>query len=99
MGFASLGVLEAVVKATIGLRWEAGSEISEILALVDADISQAIQSSKEEIEAGRVGDLAIARQIINGLRVAVMDSFFDCETWSGEFPFERASGSIEYWKV
>lgn len=43
MGFASLGVLEAVVKATIGLRWEAGSEMSEILALVDADISQAIQ--------------------------------------------------------
>lgn len=43
MGFASLGVLEAIVKATIGLRWEADSEISELLALVDVDISQGIQ--------------------------------------------------------
>jgi len=43
MGFASLGVLESVVKATLGLRWEKVGETSEILALVDVDISQAIQ--------------------------------------------------------
>jgi len=98
MGFASLGVLEAVVKATVGLRWESGSEMSEILVKVDADIGQAIQSSKEEIEAGRVGDLAVARQTINGLWAAVTDSSFDCETWGGEFPFEKALGSIEFWK-
>ncbi|KIM74734.1 hypothetical protein PILCRDRAFT_827939 [Piloderma croceum F 1598] len=98
MGFASLGVLESVVRATIGLRWEDVSELSDILALVDADISQAIQSSKEEIDAGRIGDLASARQIVTELRVAVRDSFVDCETWGGEFPFERASGSIEFWK-
>jgi hypothetical protein len=98
MGFASLGVLESVVRATIGLRWEDVGELSDILALVDADISQAIQSSKEEIDAGRIGDLASARQIVTELRAAVRDSFLDCETWGGEFPFERASGSIEFWK-
>jgi hypothetical protein len=47
MGFASLGVLESVVRATIGLRWEDVGELSDILALVDADISQAIQVSGE----------------------------------------------------
>jgi len=99
MGFASLAVLESVVRATIGLRWEDVGEMSDILALVDADISQGIQSSKEEIEAGRVGDLVVARQIVAELRGAVKDSFIDCETWGGEFPFERASGSIEFWKL
>jgi len=98
MGFASLGILESAVRATIGLRWEEVSELSDTLALVDADISQAIQSSKEEIDAGRVGDLTAARQIVGELRAVVRDSFLDCETWGGEFPFERASGSIEFWK-
>jgi hypothetical protein len=48
MGFASLGVLESVVRATIGLRWEEVGELSNILALVDADISQAIQVSHQK---------------------------------------------------
>jgi len=47
MGFASLGILESVVRATVGLRWEDVGELSDILALVDADISQAIQVSNE----------------------------------------------------
>jgi hypothetical protein len=47
MGFASLGVLESVVRATVGLRWEDASELPDILALVDADISQAIQVCDE----------------------------------------------------
>jgi hypothetical protein len=55
MGFASLGVLESVVRATIGLRWEDVGELSDILALVDADISQAIQVSDE------IGILCILR--------------------------------------
>jgi hypothetical protein len=29
----------------------------------------------------------------------VRDSLIDCEAWGGEFPFERASGSIEFWKI
>lgn len=123
MGFASLGVLESVVRATIGLRWEEGGELSDILALVDADISQAIQvspfikirhllgivwtyirwqkiqSSKEEVDAGRVADPGDARLVVSALRSAVRDSFVDCEAWGGEFPYERASGSIEFWKM
>lgn len=92
-------VLASIVRATVGLRWDEGGELSDMLALVDADISQAIQSSKEEIEAGRVGDNPLARQIVGELRAIVRESFLDCEAWGGEFPFERASGCLEYWKI
>ncbi|KZP32720.1 hypothetical protein FIBSPDRAFT_848501, partial [Athelia psychrophila] len=43
MGLASLGVLEPIVRGTIGVRWEEPGELSDVLAVVDADISQAIQ--------------------------------------------------------
>lgn len=57
------------------------------------------QSSKEEIEGGRVVDFTSAREVKNELRCAVNDSLTDVESWGGEFPFERAAASIEYWKV
>jgi hypothetical protein len=43
MGFASLGILSSIVNATIGLRWEEDGAMAHILAVIDADISQAIQ--------------------------------------------------------
>jgi hypothetical protein len=43
MGFASLSILAAVVKATVGLRWEEDGEIADTLAEIDADLGQAIQ--------------------------------------------------------
>ena len=44
MGFSGLGLLSAVVKATVGLRWEQeGSIMVDILAVIDMDICQAIQ--------------------------------------------------------
>lgn len=45
MGFASLGVLASIVRASIGLRWEEDGVIADILAVIDADIGQAIQVS------------------------------------------------------
>lgn len=57
------------------------------------------QSSKEEIEAGRVTDMAAARQTVGGMRKAIRESVSDCQSWGGEFPFERASGSLEFWKI
>jgi hypothetical protein len=106
------------VRATIGLRWEDDGDMADILAVIDADIGQAIQasvprpiyhiqyptsstsqSSKEEIEGGRVVDFASAREAKNDLRCAVNDSLADVNSWGGEFPFERAAASIEFWKV
>ncbi|KAF8801751.1 hypothetical protein BYT27DRAFT_7226664 [Phlegmacium glaucopus] len=99
LGFASLGVLSSIVRATIGLRWENCGDMADILAVIDADISQAIQSSKEEIEGGRVVDFTSAREAKNELRCAVNDSLADVKSWGGEFPFERAVASIEFWKI
>ncbi|KIM37684.1 hypothetical protein M413DRAFT_448218 [Hebeloma cylindrosporum] len=99
MGFASLVVLASIVRATIGLEWEHDGEMPDILAVIDADIGQAIQSSKEELEGSRVVDLPSARDARNELRSAVNDSIVDVQVWGGEFPFERAAASIEYWKI
>ncbi|KAJ3543815.1 hypothetical protein NM688_g5817 [Phlebia brevispora] len=99
MGVAGLGVLTAVVKATVGLRWEIDGLMADSLAAVDADISQAIQSAKEELAGGRVSDLTAARAAVKELGMYVAESLKDTARWGGEFPFERALASIEYWKL
>ena len=99
MGIASLQVLARIVGATAGLRWEDNSDMEAVLAEVDADISQAIQSSKEEIDGGRVADFQAAREVVQELRSAVNESQMDVKKWDGAFPFERAAASLEYWRV
>ncbi|KAJ7093425.1 hypothetical protein B0H15DRAFT_832290 [Mycena belliarum] len=96
MGFASLGLLACAVRATVGLRWERDGATADILAVIDADIGQAIQSCKEEADAGRaVGD----RRGLHELRGAVAASAADVAAWGGEFPFERAAASLEFWNA
>ena len=99
MGFAGLGILAAVVKATIGLRWEIDGPMADTLFAVDADISQAMQSAKEELAAGRVTDMSTARAIVHELSVHTADSLKDTSEWGCEFPFEQAAASLEYWKL
>ncbi|GBE87182.1 hypothetical protein SCP_1004290 [Sparassis crispa] len=99
MGFASLRVLAGVVRATVGLRWKEGSEIEDLLASVDSDICQGIQSSREEMEGGRVSDLETARDAVNELRSAVKESLQDVEIWGGDYPFERGEVSLDFWKM
>ncbi|KAI6002279.1 hypothetical protein F5J12DRAFT_906387 [Pisolithus orientalis] len=84
--------------ATIGLRWGRDGSMAAMLAVIDTDISQAIQSCKEELEGGRVNDLTAARDAVNKLWVSVQESLADVKSWGGEFPFERAASSIEFWK-
>lgn len=45
MGFASLSVLASIVRASVGLRWEDDGDMADILAVIDADVGQAIQVS------------------------------------------------------
>ncbi|KAI8992728.1 hypothetical protein BD414DRAFT_482001 [Trametes punicea] len=99
MGIASLKILARVVGATVGLRWEEDGAMEDALAAIDADISQAIQSAKEEIDGNRVADFHEAREVVNAMRSAVNDSQVDVKKWNGEFPFERAAASLEYWRV
>jgi hypothetical protein len=47
MGIASLEVLSSVVRATWGLRWGEDSKMAEVLAIVDVDLTQAIQVSSD----------------------------------------------------
>ncbi|KAF8989355.1 hypothetical protein BDQ17DRAFT_1373297 [Cyathus striatus] len=74
MGFASLEILASVVRASVG-------ELINAPAVVDADISQAIQSYRVDV-----------------LRAALTESLRDVQEWGGEFQFERASASLQYWK-
>ncbi|KAG6848843.1 hypothetical protein H0H93_013563 [Arthromyces matolae] len=99
MGFASLKVLTSIVRASVGLQWDEDSDLATLFAFIDADIGQAIQSSKEEIEGGRVGDWGAARETIDDLRRVVKESKKDVQTWGGEFPFEGTISSLEYWKI
>jgi len=47
MGFASLGLLSSIVRATIGLRWEDEGDMADFLAVIDSDITQAIQVRRD----------------------------------------------------
>ncbi|KZT21739.1 hypothetical protein NEOLEDRAFT_1138926 [Neolentinus lepideus HHB14362 ss-1] len=98
MGFASLGLLAGIIRATWGRQWETEGDMVDALAMIDADITQAIQSSKEEIEAGRVPDLAAARAAVGELSDALNGSASDVMAWGGEFPFERGVASLDHWK-
>jgi len=98
MGHVSLQSLLLVVKATIGLRWEKEGSMADVLADIDADICQAIQSCKEELDGGRVNSAGV-RETVDKLWANVEESLRDVEIWQGEFPFERAADSIKCWRI
>jgi len=51
------------------------------------------------MECARVEDYSTARDAVHKLRAAIADSYSDVKSWRGEFPFERAKSSLEYWKL
>ncbi|KAI0061332.1 hypothetical protein BV25DRAFT_776918 [Artomyces pyxidatus] len=94
MGLAALRIFAAIVRVTLGMRWSPMGPTSDVLSLIDAEICQAIQSSKEEIDAGRGEGSSVVE-----LRALLQESERDVEGWGGDFPFERALGSLECWKI
>ncbi|KAH8108089.1 hypothetical protein BXZ70DRAFT_914121 [Cristinia sonorae] len=97
--FSSLSVLEGVIRATAGLKWEEEGQMADALAMVDADITQAIQSCKEELGSGRVKDLSGARKAVASIGEAINAVRADCARWDEDaFPFDRAEASVQYWK-
>lgn len=99
LGFASLEILAVVVRATIGIHWEDGSDLEGIFASIDADISQAIQSSREEWESGRVTDIETARVAISALRSALEESRLTVEASRGGYRFEQGEFALDFWKI
>ena len=99
MGFASLGVLTSVVRATLGLRWDLDGKTADALAALDSDIAQGLQSAREELGGGRVTDLEGARTVIRDLEEILSASQNDTSRWGGDFPFERALVDVQHWKL
>ncbi|EMD32050.1 hypothetical protein CERSUDRAFT_119050, partial [Gelatoporia subvermispora B] len=81
MGFASLSLLTEMVEATAGARWKESSDMDGALTELDGDITQAIQSAKEQIEGGRLGDIEAARATVDRLRSALQRSEEDISRW------------------
>jgi len=98
MGLTSFGVLATVIRTSLGLRWTSFGAAAEAFALIDGDICQAIQSSKEEIDAGRAGDIESAHAKVADLRSALNESADAVSHWGGDFPFECAAASLDVWK-
>jgi hypothetical protein len=44
-------------------------------------------------------DLTAAHEAIDNLWSGIRESATDVEIWGGEFPFDRASNSIDCWKI
>ena len=99
LGFASLKVLALPVRAMADVRRENSAAMESMFAEIDADISQALQSCREELDSGRLSDVAAARSALDDLRTAVKESQIAVQSWRGVFPFERAAASLEYWKI
>ncbi|KAI0356252.1 hypothetical protein OH77DRAFT_246173 [Trametes cingulata] len=99
MGVVSLTLLAEVVRSAVGVRWEEDSRMEDILAIIDADITQAIQSAKEEIQSGRVSDIGAVKAVYSGLHDLLVEDKADVERWGGDFPFERAMATVELWKL
>lgn len=92
-------LLAQPVRATSALFWEEGGEMEIVLAEIDADISQALQSSREEMDSGRMVDITAARSAISDLKAAVRESKLAVQQWGGTYPFERAEATLEFWKL
>ena len=99
LGLASLKVLASVVRATKGRRWIENGEMENTFSDIDADISQALQSTREELDGGRISDIAKARETLYELRSTIQDSQREVKGWGGVFPFERASATLDFWKL
>lgn len=95
MGFDGIELLTGVVRATSGLRWGPSDHLIDVFAIIDVDISQAIQSCKEELANGYVRDIGIARTALRKLRGALVDCRREVESWGGEFPFSRGCSNAD----
>lgn len=95
----ALRYLAPAMQQTVGLRWEEDDEMALSLALLDADMTQAIQSSKEELMREKASGVNEARAVVKELRLRLSEASASVKSWGGEFPFERTQASLEHWKL
>lgn len=98
-GLFALQSLTPVIKQTIGLRWEEDGEMANSLAVLDSDMTQAIQSSKEELMREKGAGVDEAKAVAEELRLRISEVLTSVESWGGKPPFERTEASLEHWKL
>ena len=99
LGFASLRVLAVVVRAANGIHWAEGGELETTLAAIDVDISQAIQSCKEEWASGRATDQVFVKTALNELRTALRENRSVVGAGRGGYLFEQGENALDFWKL
>jgi len=99
LGFMALRYLTPAMQQTIGLRWEEDGEMVQSLAFLDSDMTQAIQSGKEELMRENGAGVNEARAVVKELRLRLSEALASVKSWGGEFPFERTQASLEHWKI
>lgn len=99
LGFMALRYLTPAMQQTIGLRWEEDDEMADSLAVLDSDMTQAIQSGKEELMRENGAGVNEFRAVVKELRLRLSEASASVKSWGGEFPFERTQASLEHWKI
>ncbi|KAF8531214.1 hypothetical protein JB92DRAFT_2852250 [Gautieria morchelliformis] len=103
LGADTLPIFTHIIRSTFPLRWTTSDTdpLLPHLAIVDADLSQALQSCQEEVAAGFVqseDEIASAKASLDELCRALEESRCLVETWEGEFCFDRGHFAAEYWR-
>lgn len=97
MAVRSLPLLTFLIHGTHNLRWVEDGPFMDALAILDADIAQAIQSSHEEAASGMSSDVMThGRSAIETLGRELRAREKEVESWGGEFPFQRGLANLEW---
>lgn len=69
----------------------------DAMCVVDGDIAQAIQSTREEVASGSTEmNLAEAKTAVDDLASALIACEQETASWDGEYPFQRGLANVEW---
>ena len=74
-------------------------ELETTLAAIDVDISQAIQSCKEEVASGRATEPVFVRTALHELRTALRENRSVVSAGRGGYLFEQGENALDFWKI
>ena len=102
LGVESLETLNNIVEVVAETHWKEDDGVNRmenILAAIDQDISQAVESAKQQIEAGHIDDIERAGQVKEALFKALQKCEQSVGAWNAEmFPFPRGLESVRGWR-
>lgn len=103
LGLSSLPLLTLLINGTQSLRWSEDGSFVDSLAILDGDVSQAIQSSLEEMATMALSESGMdaawaeeGRKAVYDLQATLKACETEVEAWNGEFPFQRGLANVEW---